>query len=187
MYTVSKKNLFFLIVFWLLYDFSSLKNYVNVPSQINKQNRDPSLWCPTKKSFTRSFWTKNCNIFLLRPLLRTSTPRKSPKSSRENIQLITTWNFLILFSFFVGPDPDPNTAQTSVVDPDSMGSPDLYPNPDYHFRSGSGSRRAKIDHKNRKQFINLIFKGLKAFPVAWMSFIKKSNKNFSCIFCYLWT
>ncbi len=39
--------------------------------------------------------------------------------------------------------------------PDSMGS--LVPYPDLDSRSGSGSKRAKITHKNKKKLINLIF------------------------------
>ncbi len=42
---------------------------------------------------------------------------------------------------------------TSVADPDSVGS--LDPDPD--SQSGSGSRRAKMIHKNRKKLRNLIF------------------------------
>jgi hypothetical protein len=41
--------------------------------------------------------------------------------------------------------------EKSGLDPDSMGSPDPA------SQSGSGSRRAKITHKNRKKIINLIF------------------------------
>jgi hypothetical protein len=37
----------------------------------------------------------------------------------------------------------------SVSDPDSITSLDLYPDPD--SESGSGSRRAKMSHKNRKK------------------------------------
>ncbi len=44
---------------------------------------------------------------------------------------------------------------SSAVDPDSMGSLDLYLGPD--LQSGSRSRRAKITHKHRKRLINLIF------------------------------
>jgi hypothetical protein len=41
------------------------------------------------------------------------------------------------------------------LDPDSLGSLDPYPDPDYE--SASGSRRAKMAQKNRKKLINFIF------------------------------
>jgi len=41
----------------------------------------------------------------------------------------------------------------SGLDPDSMESLDLYPD----SKSGSGSRRAKMAHQNRKKLINFIF------------------------------
>ncbi len=44
---------------------------------------------------------------------------------------------------------------------------------------GSGSRRAKMTHKNRKstefscfEVLDVLFGGLKAFPVAWASFME---------------
>jgi hypothetical protein len=40
-----------------------------------------------------------------------------------------------------------------VVDPDSVGSLDPYPDPQYE----SGSRRAKIVQKNRTELTNFIF------------------------------
>jgi hypothetical protein len=43
----------------------------------------------------------------------------------------------------------------SGLDQDSMGSLDPYTDPD--SRSGSGSKRAKMTKKNRKQLINFIF------------------------------
>jgi hypothetical protein len=43
-------------------------------------------------------------------------------------------------------------------EPDSMVPLDLYPYPDLHF--GSGSRRAKMTHKNRKKLIISFFKVL---------------------------
>ncbi len=60
-----------------------------------------------------------------------------------------------------------------VLDADSMGP--LDPDPD--TQSGSGSRRAKMTHKNRKKLKNFIFKcwmfsfeGCILLPVAWTSF-----------------
>ncbi len=45
--------------------------------------------------------------------------------------------------------------ESSVVDPDSMGSLDLYLDPD--SQPVSRSMRAKITHKNRKKLISFIF------------------------------
>jgi hypothetical protein len=51
-------------------------------------------------------------------------------------------NQFLLGNFFSVSDPDPG----SGLDPDSIRSVDLHPDPDKE--SGSGSRRAKITHKN---------------------------------------
>jgi hypothetical protein len=55
------------------------------------------------------------------------------------------------------------------MDPDSKGSID--PEPD--SQSGYGSRRAKMTHKNRKTYVevlDVLFWGLKASLVAWKFF-----------------
>jgi hypothetical protein len=42
-------------------------------------------------------------------------------------------------------------------------------------QSGSGSRRAKITHKNRKcsEVLDVLFGGLKASPAAWTFFMEE--------------
>jgi hypothetical protein len=45
-----------------------------------------------------------------------------------------------------------------------MGSLDPYPDPDSLY--GSGSKRAKMVQKNRKEVLDAPISGLKAFPVA---------------------
>jgi hypothetical protein len=51
--------------------------------------------------------------------------------------------------------------------------------PDSHSNCGSGSRRAKMTHKNRKstefscfEVLDVLFRGLKASPLAWASFME---------------
>jgi hypothetical protein len=52
--------------------------------------------------------------------------------------------------------------------------------PDPHSKCGSGSKRAKMTHKNIIQYINLmffevldvLFCGLKASLVSWLSFME---------------
>jgi hypothetical protein len=63
---------------------------------------------------------------------------------------------LYVFHSFV--DPDPNSVRPLDPDPDSR----------------SGSRTAKMTHKNRKKvdkFHFFLFEGLKPSPVAWTSFM----------------
>ncbi len=76
------------------------------------------------------------------------------------------------------------TLRNSVVEQNSMGSLDP------QTRSGSGSRRAKMTHKNRKKLIvlfdllDILFWWLKASPGQWtlQLLIKKRYKNFSAVF-----
>ncbi len=70
----------------------------------------------------------------------------------------------------------------SVVDPASMGSLDPYPHPD--SQSESGSKRAKMAQKNRKQSIlDIFYGGLMISKLQFWS-KKEKKKNFSCIFFF---
>jgi hypothetical protein len=64
------------------------------------------------------------------------------------------------------------TTRVSDPDPDPHGSTLIWV-------AGSGSRRAKMTHKNRKKYefscfevLDVLFWGLKASPVAWTSFME---------------
>jgi hypothetical protein len=69
---------------------------------------------------------------------------------------------------------DPDT----YPDPDSIGSQDPYRDPDSLLEFGSGSRRAKITHKNKKvknfHFLNCCMFSfeLKASSATWTSFME---------------
>jgi hypothetical protein len=54
----------------------------------------------------------------------------------------------------VDPDlePDPDPYWIRILDPDSIGSVDPHPDPYSESGSGTGSRRAKMTHKSRKNW-----------------------------------
>jgi hypothetical protein len=64
------------------------------------------------------------------------------------------------------------TDSVLYTDPDSIRSVD--PDPDSESRSGS--RRAKMTHKNRKKLFfevpDVLFRGLMASPVTWTPYIE---------------
>ncbi len=55
-------------------------------------------------------------------------------------------------------DPDPDPGSGSVLDPYSIGR--LDPDPEFEYGSGSGSRRAKMTHKSRKNSCFEVLDGL---------------------------
>ncbi len=105
--------------------------------------------------------------------------RRSFQPSKENIQHFKKWK---LFSMFVdhfcppGPrygsrDQGFESGSGSRLDPYSIG-----PVPDPYSESGSGSRRAKITHKSRKnscfEVLDGLFCELQASSVTWTYFIE---------------
>jgi hypothetical protein len=73
-------------------------------------------------------------------------------------------------------DPDPDPGSGSVLDPYSIGPLDPDPDPYFEYGSGSGSRRAKMTHKSRKnscfEVLDGLFYKLEASSVTWTYFME---------------